>query len=104
MAPNTIVIHTSVLFDSKKKAFVNNMSIEVDPEAGAIVRVFQRQGAEIPPSDPERTIDLRGKVVLPGLVDSHTHIFLHDYRCVHSRPPSHALQDPPPPPNPGRCH
>jgi len=70
-------LHTSVLFDAQKKEFVNDVSIRVDPQTGLIESVYQRQTplGIISPSD----IDLRGKVVLPGFVDAHTHIFLHSY-------------------------
>lgn len=73
----TFIVHTSVLFDPKLKAWLEDISIEVDPVGGSIVRVFTRPShdADLAAGD----IDLRGKVVLPGFVDSHTHIFLHAY-------------------------
>jgi cytosine/adenosine deaminase-related metal-dependent hydrolase len=78
MARTTFTIHTSVLFDPKKKAFIRNVSIDVDPGKGTIAGFAQRS-----PEDPVvlevGDIDLRGKVVMPGFVDSHTHIFLHSY-------------------------
>lgn len=72
-------VHTSTLFDPKKKEFVQNVSITVDPKLGAIVSVEQRPGVEIHELGPD-DIDLRGKVVMPGFVDAHTHVFLHDYK------------------------
>ncbi|EXJ92793.1 hypothetical protein A1O3_01346 [Capronia epimyces CBS 606.96] len=72
-------VHTSTLFDPKKKAFVSNVSITVDPNTGLIVDVVERKPDSLGSSVPAGDIDLRGKVVLPGLVDAHTHIFLHSY-------------------------
>ncbi|KAK5127848.1 hypothetical protein LTR85_004965 [Meristemomyces frigidus] len=74
----TFTIHTDLLFDSKKKAFVKDTSITVAPETGLIVKVYQRKDA-LPTTVNEPDIDLRGKCVLPGFVDAHTHIFLHAY-------------------------
>lgn len=71
-------IHTDLLFDPLAKKFLNNVSIKVDESSGAIRELIHRdanQVVEVADSD----IDLRGKVVLPGFVDSHTHIFLHSY-------------------------
>ncbi len=77
-------VHTSTLFDPKKKAFVENVSVKVDPKTGLIVDVYQRTEADFPGgSVPEGDVDLRGKVVMPGLVDAHTHIFLHSYEYGH---------------------
>lgn len=76
-APYTV--HTSTLFDAKKKAFVSNVSITVDPETGLIVDINERKPDTLGNSIPEGDIDLRGKVVMPGFVDAHTHIFLHSY-------------------------
>lgn len=76
--PNSFTIHTDCLFDSKNKKFVKDTSIVVDPTTGLIKSVYQRKDAlssKITPPD----IDLRGKCVLPGLVDAHTHILLHAY-------------------------
>ncbi|KAK3367051.1 hypothetical protein B0T24DRAFT_535116 [Lasiosphaeria ovina] len=80
MARKSFTVHTSLLFDPKKKAFVENVSIEVDRASGSIARVFSRDDDdddEIAENDDD--IDLRGKVVLPGFVDSHAHIFIHSY-------------------------
>ena len=73
-----LTIHTSTLFDPKKKAFVSDVSITVDPASGLITKVFERT-EPLGSSVPEGDVDLRGKVVLPGFVDAHTHIFLHSY-------------------------
>ncbi|ETN39772.1 uncharacterized protein HMPREF1541_05998 [Cyphellophora europaea CBS 101466] len=70
-------IHTSILFDPKQKCIRKNISITVDSTSGLIVRVYERTGdVDGFKSDD---IDLRGKFVMPGLVDAHTHVFLHSY-------------------------
>ncbi|KAI0174654.1 hypothetical protein BJ166DRAFT_512642 [Pestalotiopsis sp. NC0098] len=71
-------VHTSTLFDPKRKAFTENVSVTVDPQTGSIVSVKKRASAEIEELGPD-DIDIRGKVAMPGFVDAHTHIFLHDY-------------------------
>lgn len=91
MARKSFTVHTSLLFDPKKKAFVENVSIEVDRASGSIARVFSRDDDdddEIAENDDD--IDLRGKVVLPGFVDSHAHIFIHSYD---ERPASEQMRD-----------
>ncbi|KAF7189420.1 hypothetical protein HII31_09265 [Pseudocercospora fuligena] len=75
----TCTIHTDCLFDPKKKAFVKDTSLVVDPESGLITKVYKRRGASVREFDGPY-IDLRGRCVLPGLVDAHTHIFLHPYQ------------------------
>jgi cytosine/adenosine deaminase-related metal-dependent hydrolase len=70
-------VHTDLLFDPKEKAFVKDVSITINPTTGLITKVYTRSqplGNVIKPD-----IDLRGKVVCPGFVDAHTHIFLHAY-------------------------
>jgi imidazolonepropionase-like amidohydrolase len=88
-----LTIHTSLLFDPIQKAFLENVSVLVNTHTGAIVRLHHRTTPDLPAPLSERDIDLRGKVVLPGFVDSHTHIFLHDDKSV-STP---AYLSPPPP-------
>ncbi|KAI0970840.1 hypothetical protein F4678DRAFT_105602 [Xylaria arbuscula] len=76
----TQTIHTSSLFDSRKKQFVSNISIEVDTITGLITRTYERsQSLPFENVSNSETIDLRGLTVIPGLVDAHTHIFLHGY-------------------------
>ncbi|KAI8962050.1 hypothetical protein F5Y11DRAFT_324098 [Daldinia sp. FL1419] len=77
-----ITVHTSSLFDSKRKRFVSDLSISIDVNTGLVAKVYERDGA-VDASQPN-TIDLRGLTVLPGLVDAHTHIFLHPYSEVSS--------------------
>ncbi|WRT67509.1 uncharacterized protein IL334_004481 [Kwoniella shivajii] len=74
----TFQVHTDLLFDPKKKEFVKDISITIDPNTGLITEVHQRKD-ELPDSIEKPNIDLRGKVVCPGFVDAHTHIFLHAY-------------------------
>lgn len=81
MAGKTFTIHTSVLFDPKTKKFVQDVSIDVDPESGSIAGLTHRS-AEAAVVLEAGDLDLRGKVVMPGFVDSHTHIFLHSYELV----------------------
>jgi len=70
-------IHSSLLFDPTTKAFLPNRSITVSPATGLIIKAYSRQD-----NSPiaEHDIDLRHlPLVLPGLVDAHTHIFLYAY-------------------------
>lgn len=78
MELKTITVHAGTIFDSKAKKFKENVSITVDPGTGSIVHVLQRDtgAANIREGD----IDLRDKIVMPGFVDAHTHIFLHAYK------------------------
>jgi cytosine/adenosine deaminase-related metal-dependent hydrolase len=77
MAPQTFKVHTTLLFDPKTKSFRENVSIEVDPATGSIVGVEERESGSHGHEGDD--IDLCGKVVMPGFVDAHTHIFLHSY-------------------------
>lgn len=74
-------VHTSTLFDPKAKQVRHNVSITVDSVSGRIARVFERDNDNEELFKKE-DIDLRGKYVLPGLVDAHTHVFLHSYEWV----------------------
>jgi imidazolonepropionase-like amidohydrolase len=71
-------IHTSTLFKPQTKSIEQDVSITVDEAMGCVVKVFKRDEA-LPDVLPESDIDLRGKFVMPGFVDAHTHIFLHSY-------------------------
>jgi imidazolonepropionase-like amidohydrolase len=83
MACSTLTLHSSLLFDPRKKAFVKNVSIKINTGSGGITEVFERASDE---EINDGDIDLRGKVVMPGFVDAHTHIFLHPYRYTCSQP------------------
>ena len=78
MRRKTITIHAGTVFDSKARKFRDNVFITVNQQTGAITEVAQRQGTEA--ILEEGDIDLRDKVVMPGFVDAHTHVFLHAYR------------------------
>ena len=80
MAKTHLTIHTSSLFDSRKKRFASNISIDIDTSTGLITRIYERNQL-LPHHNASdlKTIDLRGLTVIPGLVDAHTHIFLHGY-------------------------
>lgn len=79
MADDTLTLHTSLLFDPRKKAFLPNMTLTVSPATGLITSITTRASASIPSPLPPTHVDLRGKTVTPGYVDAHTHIFLHSY-------------------------
>jgi imidazolonepropionase-like amidohydrolase len=71
-------IHTSSVFDPKKKAFRKDLSFVVNSKTGLIMDIVSRL-EPLPEKISPPDIDLRGLTVLPGLVDAHTHIFLHAY-------------------------
>ncbi|KAK2744563.1 amidohydrolase domain containing protein [Colletotrichum kahawae] len=75
---SSFTVHTSLLFDSKTKSFVKNTSIVVNRTQGIIDDVYRRKDDE-EISINKADIDLRGKVVMPGFVDAHAHVFLHPY-------------------------
>lgn len=75
-----LTVHTSLLFDPIQKSFLENVSVEVNTVTGAIIRLHHRNTPDLTSPLSNRDIDLRGKVVFPGFVDSHTHIFLHSDR------------------------
>jgi imidazolonepropionase-like amidohydrolase len=79
-ADEILTVHTSCFFDSRGKQFLSDISIELDKSTGLITRTYERS-KPLPSQDvsDRKTIDLRGLTVLPGLVDAHTHIFLHSY-------------------------
>lgn len=91
MKRKSITVHSSLLFDPKKKAFVKNVSIRIDCQRGSITDVYERASDdEIRDGGDSGHIDLRGQVVMPGFVDAHTHVFLHPYR---ERPSDEQMRD-----------
>ncbi|KAI0376392.1 hypothetical protein F5Y04DRAFT_266444 [Hypomontagnella monticulosa] len=79
-----ITVHTSLLFDSKQKRFIPDLSLIIDKNTGLITKVYERDNPPAIYGPAPNVIDLRGLTVLPGLVDAHTHIFLHSYSDVSS--------------------
>lgn len=71
-------LHTDTLFNPLTKGVENGVSIVVDEDTGSVVKLFGRS-EPLPAVLPEGDVDLRGKFVMPGFVDAHTHIFLHSY-------------------------
>ncbi|TGO12586.1 hypothetical protein BTUL_0086g00620 [Botrytis tulipae] len=69
-------IHTTTLFNSRTKSFDKNVSLRVNTKTGLITKVSTRETSSIT-SLGDNDLDLRGKTVLPGFVDAHTHVFLH---------------------------
>ena len=75
----TFSVHTSLLFDPKTGSFLKDRSITVNPSTGLITAFTQRTNP-LPPIVHSPDIDLRHlPLIIPGLVDAHTHIFLHPY-------------------------
>ncbi|KAI9739060.1 MAG: hypothetical protein M1834_007272 [Cirrosporium novae-zelandiae] len=73
------IIHTTTLFSPLTKSLLHNASLIIDPTTGLITDTYTRPSPSFPTPLPEGDIDLTGKFVMPGLVDAHTHIFLHSY-------------------------
>lgn len=76
--PSTFKVHTSRLFDSENKTFISNVTLVINPTTALIESTYQRKSSESLNLE-SNDIDLRGKTVLPGLVDAHTHIFIHPH-------------------------
>ncbi|GAB7354474.1 hypothetical protein MBLNU459_g4949t1 [Dothideomycetes sp. NU459] len=77
--PATFTVHTDLLFASQSKKFITDTSIVVNKTTGLIDKVYKRKRDDLPALIIPPDVDLRGKTVLPGFVDAHTHMFLHPY-------------------------
>ncbi|EIN14315.1 hypothetical protein PUNSTDRAFT_140632 [Punctularia strigosozonata HHB-11173 SS5] len=73
----------SKLFDPETEQFITNRIITVSEDSGLVLDVtpFSSEDVHSVLVD-SRTVDLRGLTVLPGLVDTHVHFFLHPYSEV----------------------
>lgn len=70
--PKTILIRAGALWDGSGALKTNQLIVV---QGNKIVKVmFEGAGEAVP--QPDETIDLSSAVVLPGLIDSHTHLFL----------------------------
>ncbi|KAI4139371.1 MAG: hypothetical protein LQ340_008006, partial [Diploschistes diacapsis] len=76
-------VHTSLLFDSLSKSFSKNITLTISPQSGLVTHVESRPSASpssLQSSNVTADIDLTSySLVLPGLTDLHTHLFLHPY-------------------------
>ncbi|PQE07458.1 amidohydrolase protein [Rutstroemia sp. NJR-2017a BBW] len=78
-------IHTTSLFNSKTLTFNHNISLQISPTSGLILQTLTRPSASLPALSPS-DLDFTNHTILPGLVDAHTHIFLHAYAHTPSLP------------------
>lgn len=80
--PITRII-TSHLFEPTTRKFIQDQVITINERLGLVIDVQTYEGGDedlfVPDKLTRRVIDLRGKFVLPGLVDAHSHLFLHSY-------------------------
>ena len=77
---DSFCVHTGLIFDPQQKQFSQNISIIINKTTGLIRSVSKRPSIDLPSNyNANRDIDLRHLTVLPGLVDAHTHVFLHSY-------------------------
>lgn len=62
------------LFDGEEVSIQKNAWFIVDDESGKIVKLGFND-----PQSTEKTVDLEGKYVMPGLVNAHTHIMMNPH-------------------------
>lgn len=72
-------VHTNLLFQPTTKEFQKHVSLRISPSTGLITHVECRPSSDLTAPLSSNDVDLRSLTVLPGLVDAHTHIFLHPY-------------------------
>ena len=70
LSAQSTYLHCGKLIDTKKGKVLNEMTIVV---TGNKITAVQK-GYVQPLSDKDKTIDLKGKTVMPGLIDMHVHI------------------------------
>ena len=86
---DTYTVHTRCLFDSLLTKFLPNVSLTISRKTGLITKVHHRSSLDpascthpVTPKDLDLT---HLPCVIPGLVDLHTHIFLHSYASAASQ-------------------
>ena len=79
-----IAFHNASLFDSRKGVMRRDATVVV--EGGSIVHVAYRRKK----IEDARVYDLKGKALLPGLIDCHVHVTAvdHDVLRLTMQPPS----------------
>jgi imidazolonepropionase-like amidohydrolase len=74
-APNNILLRPQRVFDATSAATHDGWVVLISGEK--IAAVGPAASVAVPPGTT--TIDLAGMTLLPGLIDAHSHIFLHPY-------------------------
>jgi imidazolonepropionase-like amidohydrolase len=87
--PGSFYVHTSLVFNPQTKSFQKDVTFIINPRTG-IIEDIQPNPAPLTDIISPPDIDLRNMTVLPGLVDAHTHIFLHPYE---ETPPYSQMRD-----------
>ncbi|THH31033.1 hypothetical protein EUX98_g3170 [Antrodiella citrinella] len=76
----SINIYAGKLFDPYTRALRSNQLITVSPASGLITSVTSYGSVEdARVKESETVVDLRNHTVMPGFVDVHVHLFLHEY-------------------------
>ena len=73
--PNRLLIKNGTLIDGSGRDPVRNMLIAV--EGNRITHIGPADGSMRPENPNDTIIDAAGKFILPGLIDAHCHISLH---------------------------
>jgi len=74
-APQRLLIKNGTLIDGSECDPAKNTLIVI--EGNRITQVDATDGSMRPPSADDKVIDATGKFILPGLIDAHCHISLH---------------------------